>query len=262
MATKVKEGEREMMLRSRLILAVSLAVLCFTVVPVSADMDEVYIDIDGTQMTVFGDTDTAVVSLDNTGFLNPTIAAWLLDGVNAQPLDVALINDGVFDGLSLELAFTESSGLWSATGQLVLEDATGAEKITASLDTYLVEIEGDDLTIKAALSPVDGPTSSILQPSSDPWVFEGNPGRTGALSDGQADQITVASHVADYDNGTVAVVHYTLGNGIGFAELFDDAATTVLTGGNVDIQIVPVPAAALLGVLGMGVAGLRLRKES
>lgn len=167
-----------MTVKTRLLLVVSLATLCLSAAPARADL-QVYIDIDGTKMTVDGDADEATVTLyqESEGALKaPTIDAWLQDGDTSADLDVATIDNGTFNGLSLTLDFLESGGVWSAIGDLTLTDLTGFTKVAATFTSSYVTVHGDDLDIEGSLAPAGGALSTILVPSTDPWVFVGNAG--------------------------------------------------------------------------------------
>ncbi len=241
-----------------LCVLVSIAALCLSAAPAMADL-QVYIDIDGTKMTVDGDTNQGTIELNNGGFKAPTIDAWLQDGQTSAPLDLATIDNGTFDGLSVALQFVESGGVWSASGDLTLTDITGVTKVAATFSSFSVTIHGDDLDIEGALSPVLGPSSSILLPSLDPWIFEGNAGAVPG-ADSTINQITVPANVDSFDSGNLLVMHHTLPVGLRSLEQLFATGERTLTQGDVDITVVPVPAAVLLGMIGLGAVGVRLRK--
>lgn len=249
------------------LLVMTLAVLSLNAIPATADL-QVYVDIDGTKMTVNGTANTAAIRIDPTLLgSRPTVFATLQDRETTAALDTTEITDALGDMLLFDLAFTESApGIWSATGELYLDDATGYFRIAGSFVSDYVTIHGDDLDIEGSLVPLYAAgAESLLLPgaSSYPaWTFQGQVGGGdgGPYDDGVANTITVPGNLGWFIDGNVLVMHHTLPMGIrSFEALFADGERA-LTTGDIDITVVPVPAAILLGFLGLGAAGLKLRR--
>jgi len=102
---------------------------------------------------------------------------------------------------------------------------------------------------------------SILM-GSDPWVFtgdmhDGGPGN----ADGNLLTITV-NEPGNHDTGGLVALHYPVyGSFSSLQDLFASLGQgSVLDNGSVHAQVVPIPAAVLLGMLGLGVTGMKLRK--
>lgn len=129
------------------------------------------------------------------------------------------------------------------------------------------------LTINGSLSTLFG-TSILTDPGAGDWIFKGTddlPG--GAGLDGLSNQFTISAAQRDaYDRGTVFVLEISLPvfsdgtSTLGYTNADDFFAAALLhggfssTGGDMKVTITPVPAAAVLGLLGLGaVAGLKRR---
>ena len=257
------------MKKRTLLLTICFVALCLNAAPAMANLLQVYIDIDGTKMVVDGTSDTAVVSLNENQLFPPSITAYLQDAYTSEALDVTWItadttSSPLADLLSIELSFTESApDIWSATGTLTLGDnSTGnPDKIVADFVSTSIVIEGNHLDVSGILTAQIG-LGSILVPPTDPWTYQGQSGAgAGGLYDDLADNtITVPTNVASHNVGMLVVMHHTLPiDERTFAELFAPGQRT-LDQGDVDITITPVPAAVLLGIIGLGVVGLKLRK--
>lgn len=128
----------------------------------------------------------------------------------------------------------------------VIEAAVGSSSHGNSLqgyDTYSLFIANDnnsDWTFKLYLETVGGNTYSS-------GTIQLSPGQNTVLS------ITLGN-VLNVDNVT----------GIGFEiqGLFNGQGKAPSNGDDFHVSVVPVPAASILGLLGLGAAGLRLRKHA
>jgi hypothetical protein len=171
-------------------------------------------------------------------------------------LDNAAITGGANFNLAVDLTLTQlAANLWTAAGTLTFTDtATGTNAIAASIASTSIVATGTSLEIRGALGPLTG--TSILVNRGDPWVFAGNADDgSPANADGVANQITVLAP-ASYDAGDILTLKF------GYQGTVDGffGQNEVLSGGEVKGAIVPVPAAILLGFLGLGAAGLKLRR--
>ncbi len=165
---------------------------------------------------------------------------------------------------SLDLTFTDLPGTdnWSAAGTLTLTD-NNANVTQASFTSISVEINeiGSDahLDMEGYLSPVSGNDWILLDQGGNAWVFEGTGDLGGNNDDGVSNQITMNP---GSDGGTLwtfdfDVVYMSEDTFFGSDRASGDSATGW---GNVEGSIVPVPAAVVLGVIGLGLVGWRMRK--
>jgi len=180
-----------------------------------------------------------------------------IDDQTFATLDSVAVTGGANFNLLVDLTMTQlGPNNWSAAGTLGFTDLNTANNaVEAAVQSYSVSIAGGYLEIKGYLQNL-GANSSILVNRGDPWVFVGNADLGGADADTTANQITVFNPVS-YDGGELLTLKFGVG---GTLDNFFSADRLNLTGGEVKGQVVPVPAAVLLGFLGLGAAGIKLRR--
>jgi len=183
------------------------------------------------------------------------------DEVVGPAKDSAKVIGGENFDLVVDLTMKDEFGAnnWSATGTLKFTDiVTSSYAVEADFQSTLVEIDkGGYLIIQGTLSDM-APNSSILVNRGDPWVYKGNGESSFAGdADGIDKQLTVYNPES-YDGGTLITIKFGA-SGYTLDELFEDDIEN-WGPGEVKGQVVPLPAAALLGFLGLGAAGLKLRK--
>ena len=239
------------MLKRRLLLVISLAALCLSTAPAMAD----FVDLTASQtlMTVdvtgSGDGTTAtatVMAEDPTSSMDMYIYAddgSELQSLIAEPYD-----------LTATLDFTGSGNDYSAIGSLMVND-TSSTKIAADFVSTTSTFEpipiwggnwASRLTMTGSLTPQGTNTSILLGGSS--WEFVGT---TGTISLANADS---------FDQGTMIVFEYYVPYGSLQDFFAADGAKDAYGMLNAQIHSTPIPAAVLLGIIGLGVAGLKLRK--
>lgn len=176
--------------------------------------------------------------------------------------DYAFIYGGSNFDLLLDLTLTNLPGIdnWSAAGTFTFTDTTLANKVKAAFQTSSIKITpgaGLVLEIKGSMTTYSG-NDSILLGSGNTWTFSGVSGNTPVSPDldtvlGQITQYNRASQ----DNGTLVVLK-TYVTTSSLDTLF--STNQLLTEGTVAGQIVPVPAAVGLGVIGLCTLGLWMRR--
>ena len=232
------------MKRMRLVLAAGAVLLCVAAAPTMADKIE--FEASYNIMSIDADDSTTGGTLTVNDAILGSLEHLDDDG-NVLQSNLLPLPDFV-----ATLDFVGSGDDYSASGQFSVSDVTGT-KIQADFESYEVTLNAtsasNQLEVRGWLSPSAG-NSSILVGEDDQynWHFEG----TG---------VSLADNIASYDNGTLVVLRANIPNAYSLEDVF--AQDMVLDySGSLTATVVPVPAAALLGLLGMGVAGLRLRKES
>ena len=174
--------------------------------------------------------------------------------------DTAMITGGDNFDLLLSLTLTDLPGTdnWSGSGSLTFTDSnTNDDAVVANLETTSINIfagGGGILWITGDLTDVSG---GILQNRGDPWKFVGTSAIGGYLdADGVPGQISVSSP-DNYDIGVVLVLEF--GTPTTSEDVFFGSNRNI-GGGNVKGSIVPAPAAVLLGMMGLGIVGIRMRR--
>ena len=257
-------------MKRKLILAISLVSLLLSAAPATADL-WLYFDIDQTQLSytnTSATTGTGTISLQS----NATLYASLWNDVT--PIDSAQIDNsdaGVFS-FSASLSFTKmGADDWDATGSLSLTELSGvntratanftSNRLNGPADVYLAKIGGMpfyELHVDGYLSPFTAPSILVGAAAGNPWTFAGEnqDGGLGNGSDGVANRITVQPW-EPWDGGTIASFHFATATS-SLDSFF--GSNQSLSDGDIDMTVVPVPAAVLLGILGLSVVGVKLRK--
>ena len=251
----------------RKLLLVCFAALFISAAPAMADL-VVYFDIDDVEMTmtyVDSTTATADVVLSPTG--TPGLTTELEE--NLTDIDDAIIandNAGTSFDIDIDFTFNKVGSTWTATAtDLWIKDSTSTKILEAdfaSTSMFITPTGGNYMfTLVGDLTTASG-NSAILTgfTSGTDWTFSGEDDSfpiTGG-SDTTADQITVSSTMWEsFDTGDLVEFQFQVGAStldafFGAGGTYDD--------GNIDIHVVPIPAAVILGILGLGVAGIKLRK--
>ena len=187
-------------------------------------------------------------------------------------LSATVVNPAGLDNISLTggtLVGTDTS-----TSLALPSIAADAVNTPFGADADGITYSGGVLTIHGKLSTITGNASILLNPAGPgDWTYTGaDDAATGPGTDGVADQITVTDPPRDeYDAGTMYVLQislYQYNNGTTITastadELFAGADCNEgfsATGGDMKIDIIPAPAAVLLGLMGLGLVGWRMRK--
>jgi len=165
-----------------------------------------------------------------------------------------IVGTGFSLALNLNLVDLAGANNWSATGTLTFTDTGASNVVEATVTTSSITMPSNILMIQANLSNL-GINDRILV-GADPWVFNGQSEIPGEGTEGIANQITMYNP-GSYDGGNLLTLKFSA-PGSNLDTLF--GTNRNLAGGEVKGQVVPVPAAVLLGLLGLGAAGIKLRR--
>jgi hypothetical protein len=245
-----KEGCNMKTKKPLLLVVICFEALCLSAAPAMADFVDLWAydtlmtvettgpDFDGTTATT-----TIVSHIPGSSYMNMYIHDD--DGITYQSLELEPYN------LTAVLDFTGSGNDYSATGSLVVNDTTGA-KIAADFVSTTITFEplfmnpfSNTIYVSGYLTP-QGTNQSILQPEDSSWEFAG---LTGTIS--------LLDKANSYDTGNMVVLEYNVNYGSLQAFLAADGATAL---GMLNATIVPIPTAVLLGIIGLGLVGLKVRE--
>ena len=254
-------------------LAAFAAVLTTTAVPAVAEIhvkfsaNSLHLDYDWDGST--GDMD---ITSQNTDAEKTTAKLSLYDTVADTTPDRATLTTAITnsDTFILDLTVQMVSGIWQATGTWTMNDTNG-EAIKASFfsaDIKTVEDWQADpaFVMTGTLTPFESNEAILLGTSGSDWEFVGN-ADGGENSDGKDDTITIGNW-GSYNGGTMVTTHFLLGayqdtdSFLQRDHLGNTGPTAgmALDGGWASGTIVPVPAAVVLGFIGLGMVGWRMRK--
>ena len=252
-------------------LAAFAAVLTMAVTPALAEL-QVKFSADSLHLTYDSTTRKLDINSQNNAWYESAVGAWLYDTIADDVIDETILKDGDVTDTSfvLDLDVTQDlAGVWHADGPWSLKDKTGVVVAKAMFNSTLVqtvpEFTKDPAFIaQGILSPWETNTSILL--GADPWKFQGTvnaPPPAGNGSDGEEATITVGNS-GSYSGGTMITTHFLLGSYVDTDTFLTtdhtDAGGDSLNGGWASGTVVPVPAAVVLGFIGLGLVGWRMRK--
>ena len=241
--------------RKILLLIVFLAIPCIRAGPARAglwldiDVEKTSLSYDGSghaDITLTGDADV-LVNLFEDGTLRDSAQIYKKFG------------PGSFDA-GMGLDFVKLGGEWTATGDFWLTDTTLANRVDADFRSSDIRLESAGVPGTYRLiveGPISGPTPILV--GADPWTFQGD--YESSLHpanglDGAANRVTIQSP-ASWTGGSLVALHYTV-DASTLDDFFDSAGSGFQ--GDLDVTLVPVPAAFLLGLIGLSAAGVELRR--
>jgi hypothetical protein len=143
----------------------------------------------------------------------------------------------------------------------------GSESLLISMTLSNITALTADATGTISFSDIHGDT--ISGNISGTWIKAGTPSFPQGIFSGTLTSVTHIPANATFDghSGSVSLVYPQNPqpwNGaivqLTSANWFSNSAYSGVKGGSIDVSVVPVPTAFVLGVLGLGVAGLKLRK--
>ena len=242
------------MLKRRLLLVISLVALCLSAAPARAGLSLSF-DIDDTEMTYTTGDGKATVRETDSSILEGSLYSGSTKTDSAY-----ILSASNFDAL-LDLQFSGGGSSWSAAGSLAVTDSSLSNRFEADFASTAITLTqvGTNyfLTVQGTLATQAGNDAILV--NSDPWTFAGTSQDSGVGngSDTVANTITIAGWDA-WDSGDLFTIHWDVGTISNLDTLFGSDRT--LSNGQMVFTVVPVPAAVLIGMLGLGVAGLKLRK--
>ena len=176
-----------------------------------------------------------------------------------NPLDFTQIDDYAYHFYVFLDFYKHGSNVYSATGQVFISDLGPGPAWPATIEADFmssrIALVGSALQIEGYLYTPAGRTSILQQDTpGGAWVFCGDPG-TGADGDG----VVTVAYPNSFSRGTMFVSAYPTGAS-SLDQLFSRDWTTEMQMGVLAGYVVPVPAAVLLGMIGLGMASVKLRK--
>jgi len=237
------------MMKRKLIVVFCLS-LFLSAGPTMADMVGLYVW--QTEMTVDvtgsdGQVATATVGPSGVSGMNIAIKRDI-----TSPAYQALTSEAA-DVVAV-LNFVGSGNDYDVSGSLEVRDGTGDIKIAADFDAHEVlwtsTYGGGNLSVRSYLRPQAGNSSILL---GSPWEYEG-------ITSGNV--ISLDDNAVSYDVGDIWVMEYNVPDSSlqNFLRTLTSDDSTNVAWGHLDATVVPVPGAVLLGMLGLGAVGIKLRK--
>jgi hypothetical protein len=166
--------------------------------------------------------------------------------------------------LTLNLSDLPGANNWSATGTLNFTDVNASDVVVAtftSTDVFTSEVSTGaryNLTIKGYIQ--GNPVGDSILAGGSPWVFTGESNVPGAGNqDGDANNKTITVNNPDsWGNGTLITFMFDI-PAVDLDSLFNNWSDP-LYGGQIQGSVIPVPAALLLGLVGLGSLGVLMRR--
>ncbi len=183
---------------------------------------------------------TADMVISDTGLSTVEIIS---QEVGGPLLDFAMISNANMDGLDFDLELDldlvrNTSGNWTATGSFMLTDTdTSTPAFLADFTSTSVSMAAGSTTLE--VQGVMSGSSPILvnRPTGGPdWTY-----------DGEFSSVTV-DNAAQYDGGSLFALQFNTGASSLDALLGVDGT---YSGGKIEGTVVPEPAAALMGLMGL-----------
>ena len=224
-----------------------LAVLLLASAPAAADLVFVEFDYALLDLHYSGDAGGRVLTVTESSFSPATVT--LKNGIDIVD-GPATISSGAFD-LQLQATVGTAAQGYAITGTFWATDiVTGTRVFDATFTSTFVDVTSayqGALVIEGKLAGIGGQPILVNRPvGDDDWVYAGAVG-------------TVT--VTDADSyGSGDLLQMTFGvDGSTLADLFDNGEQSGGSGW-MHGTVVPVPAAVLLGVVGLGLVGWRMRR--
>jgi len=214
-----------------------------------------------------GDPQSSTMHINGT--VDSSLRVYLmdtLDGPLDDPHDAAkLLGSDLGDPSTLidfDLALTRN-GLndWEGTGTMTIVDKNGIALDAQFTSDLIVTREGagTKLNIEGGLFRSDG--DPIIWPDEEPWVYEGisEPAGFHNEADGVDNQITMPGREFALSGQVITITIISGSNDLSVDYLLQNDWTKQTGEANVTVNV-PVPAAVILGMIGLGIVGTKLRR--
>ena len=224
-----------------------LAVLLLASAPAAADLAFVEFDFTLLDLHYSGDAGGRVLTISDSDSAQASVT--LKDGMGIVD-GPATISLGNFD-LQLQATVGTAAQGYAVTGTFWATDVdTGSRAFDGTFTSTLVDVISayqGTLIIEGKLAGVGTQSILVNRPvGTDDWVYAGTVGT-----------VTVAN-ANPYDTGQLLQMTFGV-DGSTLADLFDNGEQSGGAGW-MHGTVVPVPAAVVLGVIGLGLVGFRMRK--
>jgi len=239
---------------------ITLLAMVTALVLTNAAMADMYVDFSVGELNLDYNATTKVMVITST-VSGTSNGSTLEAGVYDDPGDLSNLLDSIqidqddfaFTLYSLSVTFSQNgTNDWSASGSLSLLDGTGSQVLSADFNSSAVAMitGGRTFFLDGYLTPLTGSGNpGVLVPSVYSWT----------MSDGgsPAETITV-NNATSFDNGTMLNTQFNTNVAITLDQFL--TGNRSLDDGDSHMTVTPAPAGVLLGIIGLGMIGARMRK--
>ena len=249
-------------------LAAFAGILTMAVTPALAEI-HIKFSADSLHLNYIESTGALDINSQYTGEYKSTMQAYLYDTIADDNPDWTILNDASSVDTTtfvIDLTTYKVGDIWHADGVWTMKDVNGqaasATFTSTNVETIPEFASNPAFVVQGLLTPNVG--DSILV-GGDPWEYKGdiNKGIIGDGLDGKTATIT-RNHSEPYKSGTMVTTHFLIGSFVDTDTFLsiDHTGTGALDGGWASGTVIPAPAAVMLGFIGLGLVGFRMRKHA